>query len=94
MSSSINFVELAIEQMNQSFQAMAHSSSESSKVATSATVKAKNIAKVMQELSEFSEGIGTVVEDINSIAKNALLAIKKSGMVLELNVAGYRKPIK
>ena len=31
--------------------------------------------------------------DINKMAKNALLAIKKSGMVLELNVAGYRKPI-
>ncbi|WP_457745011.1 histidinol-phosphatase [Sulfurimonas sp.] len=32
-------------------------------------------------------------KDIKSIAKNALLAIKKADMVLELNVAGYRKPI-
>ncbi len=32
-------------------------------------------------------------KDINEIAKNALLAIKKADMVLELNVAGYRKPI-
>ena len=31
--------------------------------------------------------------DINKMAKNALLAIKKADMVLELNVAGYRKPI-
>ena len=31
--------------------------------------------------------------DINAIAKNALLAIKNADMVLELNVAGYRKPI-
>ena len=31
--------------------------------------------------------------DINAMAKNALNAIKKSGMVLELNVAGYRKPV-
>ena len=27
------------------------------------------------------------------IAKNALLAIKKADMTIELNVAGYRKPI-
>ncbi len=32
-------------------------------------------------------------KDINIIAKNALLAIKEADMVLELNVAGYRKPI-
>ena len=32
--------------------------------------------------------------DINAMAKNALNAIKKSGMVLELNVSGYRKPVK
>ena len=32
-------------------------------------------------------------KDINLIAKNALLAIKKADMVLELNVAGYRKPV-
>ena len=31
--------------------------------------------------------------DINEIAKNALIAIKNADMVLELNVAGYRKPI-
>ena len=31
--------------------------------------------------------------DINAMAKNALLAIKKANMVLELNVAGYRKPV-
>ena len=31
--------------------------------------------------------------DINAIAKNALLAIKNADMALELNVAGYRKPI-
>jgi len=31
--------------------------------------------------------------DVNDMAKNALLAIKKAGMALELNVAGYRKPI-
>ena len=31
--------------------------------------------------------------DINQIAKAALEAIKKADMVLELNVAGYRKPI-
>ncbi|MBD3825128.1 MAG: histidinol-phosphatase [Epsilonproteobacteria bacterium] len=30
---------------------------------------------------------------ILSIASNALLAIKESGMALELNVAGYRKPV-
>lgn len=32
-------------------------------------------------------------KDINLIAKNALEAIKKADMVLELNVAGYRKPV-
>ncbi len=32
-------------------------------------------------------------KDINEIAKNALMAIKKADMVLELNVAGYRKPV-
>jgi len=32
--------------------------------------------------------------DIVSMAKNALYAIKESGMVLEINVAGYRKPVK
>jgi histidinol-phosphatase (PHP family) len=32
-------------------------------------------------------------KDINEIAKNALIAIKNADMVLELNVAGYRKPI-
>ena len=32
-------------------------------------------------------------KNINEIAKNALLAIKKADMVLELNVAGYRKPV-
>ena len=31
--------------------------------------------------------------NINTMAQNALNAIKKSGMVLELNVAGFRKPI-
>lgn len=31
--------------------------------------------------------------DINDIAKNALLAIKKADMSIELNVAGLRKPI-
>ena len=31
--------------------------------------------------------------DILEIAKDALLAIKKSDMVLEINVAGYRKPV-
>ena len=32
-------------------------------------------------------------KDINIIAKDALFAIKKADMTLELNVAGYRKPI-
>ena len=32
-------------------------------------------------------------KNINELAKNALIAIKKADMVLELNVAGYRKPI-
>lgn len=32
-------------------------------------------------------------KDIRSIAQNALKAIKKADMVLELNMAGYRKPI-
>jgi len=32
-------------------------------------------------------------KDINLIAKNALEAIKKADMVLELNVAGFRKPV-
>jgi histidinol-phosphatase (PHP family) len=32
-------------------------------------------------------------KDIKSIAKNALLAIKENDMVLEINVAGYRKPV-
>ena len=32
-------------------------------------------------------------KNINEMAKNALKAIKKADMVLELNVAGYRKPI-
>lgn len=32
-------------------------------------------------------------KDINLIAKNALIAIKKADMVLEVNMAGYRKPI-
>ena len=31
--------------------------------------------------------------EITDIAKNALLAIKEAGMSLEINVAGYRKPI-
>ena len=31
--------------------------------------------------------------NINAMAKSALNAIKKSGMVIELNVAGYRKPV-
>ncbi|SFV68373.1 Histidinol-phosphatase [hydrothermal vent metagenome] len=31
--------------------------------------------------------------DIKTIAKNALLAIKDADMVLEINVAGYRKPV-
>jgi len=33
-------------------------------------------------------------KDIVSMAYNALCAIKESGMVLEINVAGYRKPVK
>jgi len=33
-------------------------------------------------------------KDINQLAKNALVAIKKANMAIELNVAGYRKPIK
>ncbi len=33
-------------------------------------------------------------KDITLIAKNALKAIKKADMVVELNVAGYRKPVK
>lgn len=33
-------------------------------------------------------------KDINLIAKKALLAIKKADMTIELNVAGYRKPVK
>ena len=33
-------------------------------------------------------------KDIRSIAQNALKAIKKSNMTLELNVAGLRKPVK
>ncbi len=32
-------------------------------------------------------------QDISLLAKNALLAIKESDMVLEINVAGYRKPV-
>ncbi len=32
-------------------------------------------------------------KNINDIARKALVAIKKADMVLELNVAGYRKPI-
>jgi len=32
-------------------------------------------------------------KDINQIAHNALKAIKKADMVIEINVAGYRKPI-
>jgi len=31
--------------------------------------------------------------NIKTIAKNALLAIKEADMVLEINVAGYRKPV-
>jgi len=31
--------------------------------------------------------------NINEIAKNALIAIKNADMVLELNIAGYRKPV-
>jgi len=33
-------------------------------------------------------------KDIVNMAKNALYAIKESDMVLEINVAGYRKPVK
>ena len=33
-------------------------------------------------------------KDIKLIAKNAIKAIKKSGMSVEINTAGYRKPIK
>ncbi|MEA1892168.1 MAG: histidinol-phosphatase [Campylobacterota bacterium] len=33
-------------------------------------------------------------KDINKIAQEALLAIKKANMAIELNVAGYRKPVK
>ena len=33
-------------------------------------------------------------KDITLIARNALIAIKKADMVIEINVAGYRKPIK
>lgn len=32
-------------------------------------------------------------KDINTIAKSALLAIKKADMSIEINVAGFRKPI-
>lgn len=32
-------------------------------------------------------------KDVKEIAKNALLAIKKAEMSIEINVAGYRKPI-
>jgi histidinol-phosphatase (PHP family) len=32
-------------------------------------------------------------KEIKSIVKNALQAIKESGMVIEINVAGYRKPV-
>jgi len=32
-------------------------------------------------------------KEIKKIAQNALLAIKKSNMVLEINAAGYRKPV-
>ncbi len=32
-------------------------------------------------------------KDVRVIAKDALKAIKKSGMVIEINAAGYRKPI-
>ena len=32
-------------------------------------------------------------KEIKEIAKNALLAIKEADMVLEINVAGYRKPV-
>ncbi|RXJ87807.1 histidinol-phosphatase [Arcobacter sp. CECT 8985] len=33
-------------------------------------------------------------KDIKSLAKNALIQIKKSNMVVEINSAGFRKPIK
>ncbi len=33
-------------------------------------------------------------QDIKKIAHNALVAVKKADMVMELNVAGYRKPVK
>jgi len=33
-------------------------------------------------------------KSITELAKNALIAIKKADMTLELNVAGYRKPVK
>lgn len=33
-------------------------------------------------------------KNILDLAKNALLAVKKADMVLEINMAGYRKPIK
>lgn len=33
-------------------------------------------------------------KDIRSIAKSALQSIKKANMTIELNVAGYRKPVK
>ena len=33
-------------------------------------------------------------KDIKQLAKNALIAIKKADMSLELNVSGYRKPVK
>jgi histidinol-phosphatase (PHP family) len=33
-------------------------------------------------------------KSVESIAKNALLAIKKADMTLEVNVAGFRKPVK
>ena len=32
-------------------------------------------------------------KDINKIAKNALIAIKNADMTIEINMAGYRKPI-
>ena len=32
--------------------------------------------------------------DINKMAKNALIAIKKADMVIEINGAGFRKPVK
>jgi histidinol-phosphatase (PHP family) len=33
-------------------------------------------------------------QDIRILAKNALLAIKKANMSIELNVSGWRKPVK